>query len=81
MDQQLNQRNQRCPEDQHDELDNDEQNKSHLPTGDQQEREDHEESNVPNRRDELEDTSPSSEMEINTIFMAQDMQMIKRRWT
>ena len=73
LEQQLNQKNERRPEDQHDERNNDEQNGSHLPTGDRQEREDPKESNVPSRRDGPEDVRRPSEMEISAMRMAQDM--------
>ena len=73
LEQQLNQKNKRRLEDQHDERNNDEQNGSHLPTGDRQEREDPKESNVPSRRDGPEDVRRPSEMEISAMRMAQDM--------
>ena len=69
LEQQLNQRNERCQEGQCDERDTDEQNGSHLPTRDRQEREDQEENNIPNRRDGLEDTSCPSEMEVSAMRM------------
>ena len=72
LEQQLNQRNERRLEDQCDKCDNNEQNGSHLPMGDLLEREDQEESNVPNRRDRLEDTNYLSEIEISAMRMAQD---------
>ena len=70
LEQQLNQRNECCLEEQRDEWDNDEQNGSHLPTGDRQEREDQEESNVPSKQDGPKDTSYQSEMEISAMCMA-----------
>jgi len=51
LEQQLNQGNERRPEDQRDRWDNEEQNDNYLLTGDRKEREDQEESNIPNRRD------------------------------
>ena len=51
LEQQLNQGNERRPEDQHDRWDNEEQNDNHLLMGDRKEREDQEESNIPNRQD------------------------------
>ena len=72
LEQQLNQRNERRLKDQCDKCDNNEQNGSHLPMGDLLEREDQEESNVPNRRDRPEDTNYLSEIEISAMRMAQD---------
>ena len=72
LEQQLNQRNERRLEDQCDKYDNNEQNGSHLLTGDLPKREDQEESNVLNRRDRLEDTNYLSEIEISAMRMAQD---------
>ena len=57
----------------------DEQNGSHLLTGDKQEKEDQEESNVPSRRGELKDTNCPSEMEVSAMRMAQDMKMMKEK--
>ena len=47
-----------------------EQNGSHLLKGNRQEREDQEESNIPNRRDGTEDTTQPSEREVDALHMA-----------
>lgn len=62
---------------QHDEQHNDEHDDSHLPTRDQHEREDQEESNVASRRNRWEDTDHKSKLESNAMRMALDMQMMK----
>ena len=67
LEQQLNQKDEQRQEGQCDERDVDEQNGSHLPTGDRQEREDQKESNIPSRRNGLEDTTHPSEMEVSAM--------------
>ena len=70
FEQQLNQRNEQRPNDQHDKWDNEEQNDSRLQTRDQQERDDLEESNIANRQDQQEDTNHPIELESGAICMA-----------
>ena len=79
LEQQLNQRDERHPNDQHNKRDNDESNNNHLLTRDRQEREDQKESNAASRWDRQKDTNCPSKLESGMVCVAQEMQMMKEK--
>ena len=68
LERQLEQQNNREPNDQNDKQNRDEHNNDHPPTNDHQERDDQEESNAISRCDQ-QDTSCPSELEVSALRM------------